>query len=116
MAKTRSKHQKELYTAYAREQRWAKNRRRKLERVLKEQPNNLQVAEALKNIKYRRKTPGTSILSTQEKEMRGVIATLKNKRVSAAKANIVSEKPNVKRMFSLGTRAHTQDGQFPWKS
>jgi hypothetical protein len=39
---------------------YAKNRRKRLERTIKAQPNNEQAKIALKNIVYRRKTPGTA--------------------------------------------------------
>lgn len=45
---------------YKNAKRWESNRRRKLLKAQKQHPNNLQIAEALKNIKYRRKTPTTS--------------------------------------------------------
>jgi hypothetical protein len=109
MAKTRSKHQKDLYTAYAREQRWMKNRRIKLERALKRNPENLQIVEALKNIKYRRKTPGTSLLSTSVKNAKHLAKEVK-KQTPESKL----PKPNTKRLFSLGTRAHNVLGELIW--
>jgi hypothetical protein len=42
---------------YKSSRRWEANRKRKLERALKEQPTNEQIKIALKNIVYRRKTP-----------------------------------------------------------
>ena len=51
---------KNQHLRYKTNQTWAKNRRSKLEKVLKEQPNNLQVQQALKNISYRRRTPQSS--------------------------------------------------------
>jgi hypothetical protein len=45
------------------------NRKRKLERVLKAQPNNEQVKMALKDIHYRRKTPNTHRWSASDKRM-----------------------------------------------
>lgn len=115
MAKTRSRHQKDLYASYKSQNRFATNRKRKLLKLQKQQPNNEQITEALKNIKYRRKTPGVSILSTEEKRIRGVLQGLKNKRVGAQKAGVVQEKINFKHMFTLGTRAHTQGVPF-WKA
>ena len=44
---------------YKSSRRWESNRKRKLERVLKEQPNNEQIKAALKSMVYRRKTPTT---------------------------------------------------------
>lgn len=46
------------YANYKSSKRWAINRRRKLERALKESPNNAdQINKALGNIEYRRKKP-----------------------------------------------------------
>lgn len=45
------------FALYKTNKTWEKNRIRKLERTLKEQPNNEQVKLALKNISYRRRTP-----------------------------------------------------------
>jgi len=42
---------------YKTQKRWESNRRKKLERQLKLQPNNEQVKKAMSNIYYRRKTP-----------------------------------------------------------
>lgn len=43
--------------SYKANKRWETNRKRRLERTLKEQPNNQQVKDALKAMVYRRKTP-----------------------------------------------------------
>ena len=64
MAKTSSKSKSTYYASYKANRKWESNRRKKLERTLKSQPNNLQVIEALKNIKYRRKTPTTRMWSS----------------------------------------------------
>lgn len=45
-------------TAYKSSNRWKTNRERKLKRALREQPNNEQIALALKDIRWRRTTPG----------------------------------------------------------
>ena len=55
--KTKSKSSTTQAGAYKAENRQAKNRKLKLEKQLKLQPNNEQVKTALKNIMYRRKTP-----------------------------------------------------------
>lgn len=110
MAKTRSKHQGDLYKQYANELRWSKNRKRKLNRALKAQPNNLQIVEALKNIKYRRKTPGTSVLTNQKKHL---VQLLSDARKGS---NPFPDKLNPKKMFSLAERAHTKQGEQPWRN
>ena len=67
MAKTASNSKTAYLSAYKANNRWATNRRKKLERQLKLQPNNLQVKAALDNLggqKYRRKTPTTPVWSS----------------------------------------------------
>lgn len=55
-----SKSQEGYYGAYKSGGKHAKNRKKKLERQLKLQPNNEQVKMALLDIKYRRRTPGNN--------------------------------------------------------
>lgn len=57
--KTRSKSAELYYTKYKTSNKQAANRKRKLERLLKEQPNNEQIATALSSVGYRRYTPKT---------------------------------------------------------
>ena len=57
--KSRSKTAENYFAQYKASRKWEANRKRKLERALKAQPNNEQVTRALKNIVYRRKTPKT---------------------------------------------------------
>lgn len=64
MAKSRSKHSKELYNSYKASNKWKANRTKKLEKLAKVHPNNTQITEALKSIKYRRKTPTKSVWSS----------------------------------------------------
>lgn len=64
MAKTSSKSKSTYYASYKANRKWESNRRKKLQRTLKNQPNNLQVVAALENIKYRRKTPTTRTWSS----------------------------------------------------
>lgn len=61
-----SKGQEGYYARYKSGNVHAKNRRAKLERQLKLQPNNEQVKQALKDINYRRKTPGANAWSHSE--------------------------------------------------
>jgi len=63
MAKTNSKSKTSQYANYKSSKRWEANRKRKLEKTLKSQPNNEQVKRALKNIHYRRRIPTTKIWS-----------------------------------------------------
>lgn len=57
MAKARSKTAEAYFSTYKASKTWEKNRKRKLERALKEQPNNEQIKAAMGGMVYRRKTP-----------------------------------------------------------
>ena len=57
MAISTSKSQTAYYARYKTNRTWEANRKRRLERTLKAQPNNEQVKQALKGMVYRRKTP-----------------------------------------------------------
>jgi hypothetical protein len=61
MAKSSSKSKQAQYQLYQTQTRWKTNRERKLLRALEQHPNNKQIEAALKNIKYRRKTPKTQV-------------------------------------------------------
>lgn len=63
MAVCKTSKSQEAYYARYKSTTFALNRKRKLERVVKEQPNNEQAKMALKDIHYRRKTPNTSMWS-----------------------------------------------------
>ena len=54
-----SKGQESYYSRYKANKTWEVNRKRKLQRTLKAQPDNLQVKTALKSIVYRRRIPTT---------------------------------------------------------
>lgn len=66
MASKTSKGQEGYYASYKAGNKHAKNRKTKLERQLKLQPNNEQVKNALNDIHYRRKTPATSMWSHKQ--------------------------------------------------
>ena len=55
--KSRSKTAENYSAQYKSSKKWETNRKRKLERVLKEQPENQQIKDALNSMVYRRKTP-----------------------------------------------------------
>ena len=57
MAIKRGKSAENHFASYKVSKRWESNRRKKLEKQLKLQPNNEQVKKAMSNIYYRRKTP-----------------------------------------------------------
>ena len=127
-SKSRSKHQGTKYAQYKTEQRWSKNRRRKLERHLRQFPEDAQAKAALNNIKYRRKTPNSSL----GKSALAVLKVFKlfegkashnlvhsNPQVASA-ARMSNRKPRVagvsiKEMYSIRARAHTGQGELVWQ-
>ena len=105
------------------------NRKRKLLKQLKLQPNNEQVKDALVNIKYRRKTPKTQEWSKTDihiaklfKEFTGRAdwdLFSSNPKVQSAAIAKHSTKdfynlPEGKVTFSLGARAHDKYGNLVW--
>lgn len=57
MAIKTSKSQNNYYALYKTTRKWEANRKRRLEKTLRAQPNNKQVQAALKSLVYRRRTP-----------------------------------------------------------
>jgi hypothetical protein len=123
---------KQAYSAlYKSTTRWATNRKIKLTRVLKQQPNNEQIKEALANIKYRRHTPnGKSVWSHSNIR----VAKLFKEFTGRASAELFSSNPKIQSAalayrpdaeklkvidgrvsFSLGSRAHDSKGNLIWK-
>lgn len=105
MAKTRSKHQKDLYASYKASKRMEVNRKRKLTKLIKMFPANEQLMAALGNISYRRKTPKTSQWSHSAKAFVKLAKTFTPGRIF--------EKVGEKKMFMLGTRAN--GGTIAWR-
>lgn len=123
---------KQAYAAlYKSSTRWATNRKIKLTRLLKQQPNNEQIKDALANIKYRRKTPTTKTVWSHGNIR---IAKLFKEFTGRASAELFSSNPKVQSValsyrpdadkmkvidgrvnFSLGARAHDAKGNFIWK-
>ena len=60
---SKSKSAERQSSAYKTGRRWEANRKRRLERALKAQPNNEQIKIALKQMVYRRRTPTNRIWS-----------------------------------------------------
>ena len=123
---------KQAYSAlYKSSTRWATNRKIKLTRLLKQQPNNEQIKDALANIKYRRHTPSTKTvwshgnirLAKLFKEFTGrasVELFSSNPKVQSAALAYRPNWENVKVIegkvsFSLGARAHDSKGNLVWK-
>ena len=123
---------KQAYSAlYKSSTRWATNRKIKLTRLLKQQPNNEQIKDALTNIKYRRHTPSTKTVWSHSNIR---LAKLFKEFTGRASADLFSSNPKVqaaalayrpdgdrlkviegKVSFSLGARAHDSKGNLVWK-
>ena len=135
--KKTSKGQEGYYATYKSTGKYAKNRKAKLERALKAQPNNEQIKIALKNIVYRRKTPNTQVWSASEirvaklfKEFTGSVDRAifnPNDKVSGPALRAVGKKqlgpklefkaiPGLKKenIFALGAVAHNGRGALVW--
>lgn len=123
---------KQNYSAmYKSTTRWATNRKLKLTRLLKQQPNNEQIKDALANIKYRRQTPSTKTVWSHSnirlaklfKEFTGrasVDLFSSNPKVQAAALAYRPDESKLKVIegkvsFSLGARAHDSKGNLVWK-
>lgn len=123
MAKSKSKTAENYFAQYKANKRWETNRKRKLARVLKEQPNNLQVKEAMSGMVYRRKTPTTRQWSASDKRVaqmykqvvglfhRDILSNDPKLQVAATKLRSNREFPVIKdnkaqypSMFALGNR------------
>jgi len=105
------------------------NRKRKLLKLLKQQPNNEQIKDALVNIKYRRKTPKNKEWSKTDIQTAKLFKMFtgradwdlfsSNPKVQAAAIAMHSKKdfrnlPEGKVSFSLGARAHDKYGNLVW--
>jgi hypothetical protein len=105
------------------------NRKRKLLKQLKLQPNNEQVKDALVNIKYRRKTPKSQEWSKSDIQVAKLFKEFtgradwdlfsSNPKVQAAAIAMHSKKsfdnlPEGKVSFLLGARAHDKYGNLVW--
>lgn len=73
MANKTSKGQEGYYARYKSGGVQAKNRKIKLQRALKNQPNNEQIKDALSNIKYRRKKPVTTVWTKSNRALAQVL-------------------------------------------
>lgn len=122
------------YASYKSEGREVKNRLKKLTRLLKEQPNNLQIQAAIKDIHHRRHIPKEPYWSHQKiadakifkyftgKFDKGIYQTDPKLQHAALVArnpnkfkNFVQTKSSQFEMFSLKERAHDGIGNLVWK-
>lgn len=96
----------EAYSARYKTSGFAANRKKKLNRLLKQQPNNEQIKLALLDIHYRRKTPNTKAWSASSKRATALVSNWCND-PKPSQTNTIA----AKHMFSLKTRI-TLKGQF----
>jgi hypothetical protein len=105
------------------------NRKRKLLKLLKQQPNNEQIKDALVNIKYRRKTPKTQEWSKTDIRLAQVFKQFTGRAdwdlfssnpktqaaaIAAHSKTVFHNLPEGKVSFSLGARAHDKYGNLVW--
>lgn len=128
MAKSQSKSKQAYSSAYKSSSRWKANRKRKLERALKAQPNNEQIKRALLDISYRRRTPNNREWSHSNIRIAQLFKLFRghaskelfsaNPKTQAAALAEASRRqvvvPDGKVSFSLGARAHNC-GVLVWK-
>lgn len=116
---------------YKNSKRWSSNRRRKLEKLWMEHPNNKQIEEALNTeLKYRRRTPTTPFWSSTRRNMAQLFKRFKgvvhmevfsnNEKISVPAlllkgpySSFKAPPANEKTMFQLGMRVHT--GGLAWR-
>lgn len=108
MAIKRSKSAEMYFTKYKTGKVYEVNRRKKLEKLLLENPNNKQIELALKDIHYRRKTPKTHPW-THQKRAQVILNKVFEK---AGKLLITLPEPKYKSMNALGNRAHDKQGNL----
>ncbi len=120
---------KGYYASYKTSSRWRTNRERRLKKLLALQPDNQQIAMAIKNVSYRRKNPTSTIwnktnirtaqlfklfcgkaphalFSSNPKVQQDALATTRLERTGT--------QPQGKVDFSLGSRAHDKWGNPVW--
>lgn len=128
MAKAKNKSGESQAGAYKTSKRWESNRKARLERTLKKQPNNEQVKLALKGMVYRRKTPANPVWSASWiataklfKEFGGRFdMAMMSSNADVARAAMQKPSPVSMRMpaitgsdknfFALGTRVNMRKG------
>ena len=138
MANKQSKSREAYFARYQQAGKYASNRKAKLERTMRKQPNNTQIPLALKNVaSYRRKDPKESYWSHQMIEIAKIYKAfvgvfdkgLFNQKLEDQEAARRVRNPNLfpepakdtsgqqkKRIseFSLAARAHDSRGNLVW--
>lgn len=124
-----SKSKTAYFSMYKSTSKWQSNRKRKLLKQLKLQPNNEQVKDALTNIKYRRKAPGQKAMWSKTNIQIAKLFKMFTGKVNPdlfssnpktqafalmQKSDKVHVKVDGKVSFSLGARAHDTTGRLVW--
>lgn len=129
--KTSSKSDQNYWSRYQSNKVWEVNRKRKLNRHLKNHPGDKCAEKALGNIKYRRKTPkapfwtpGTIRVAQLFKQFAGSVNLdmfNANHKIQQEALNtynkptgIVKVNQTSKVSFSIGSRAHDRQGRPVW--
>ena len=108
MAKSSSKSKELHYAQYKTAKTFEANKKRKLSKLLKKNPNNLQLVKALSGIRNPRSAPKVPKWSHTAKADAQMFASFKK----AKPGQLVAAMP--KQPFSLAARAHTKDGTLLW--
>ena len=137
MAKTNQHGKGKEVQVSAYKTRYEANRKRRLEKALKRNPENKQIQAALQNIGYRRKTPKNRVWSSQKRQLAQLFKIFtgkfnpeifsNNEKISGPAlftkgpySEPIKQKPNEKRppsekqMFMLRNRAHDGRGNLIW--
>ena len=136
MAIKTSKSAEAYFARYKTANVYSTNRKRKLARTMKAQPNNTQLALALKNVtSYRRKTPKDAYWShsmietaklykrfvgvfdrnvfTQKPEDQEAARRVRNPNLFQEPKKVLTNKKRINE-FSLAARAHDNQGNLVW--
>jgi poly-D-alanine transfer protein DltD len=129
LAKSASKSKQNYSAVYKSSNKYEKNRKLKLQRLLKQQPNNEQIKNALTNIRARRKTPSNPQWSHTDIRLAKIFKLFtgradkalfssnpktQSEAVQAARSNPDKKVPEGRVSFQLGARAHDKNGRLVW--
>ncbi len=119
---------KGYYASYKTSSRWRTNRERRLKKLLALQPDNQEIATAIKNISYRRKNPTSTIWNKTNIRIAQLFKLFCGKAPHALfssnaktqsdalsiRMQVAFTPPPGKVDFSLGYRAHDKWGSLVW--
>lgn len=127
-AKRAGKSYQGYYASYKSTSRWRLNRERRLNKLLKRNPDNEQVKLAIKNLSYRRKNPTSTIWNKTNIRVARLFklfsgsaphalfsSNLKTQADALSiRSNRVHKEPSGKVDFTLAARAHDKWGNLVW--